>query len=102
MASDALPTMSVSLLASLRAYTYFLFSQRKSVLLSLLLVFLACFVAGFVTEVVIYSFNGVMLNATTNGFPVINRFDDWSRSFTVGVLGGVAGVLIVSAIVQRR
>jgi len=28
-----------------------------------------------------------MLNATTNGFPVINGFDDWSRLFTVGVLG---------------
>ena len=96
-------SVSASLLASLRPHVYLLFSQRKSVLLSLPLVFLAYSVAGFVTGVVIYSFNGAMLNATTsNGFPVINRFDDWSRLFTVGVLGGVAGVLIASAMVQRR
>ncbi|OJA09326.1 hypothetical protein AZE42_09530 [Rhizopogon vesiculosus] len=40
---------------------------RRSVLQSLPLVFLAYSVAGFITDVVIYSFNGEMLNATANG-----------------------------------
>ena len=45
-----------------------------------------------------------MLNATTtdNGLSVTSKFDDLSRWLTVGVLGGVAGVLIASAMVQRR
>ncbi|OJA16595.1 hypothetical protein AZE42_08513 [Rhizopogon vesiculosus] len=59
-------------------------------------------VAGFITGVVIYSFNGAMLNATANGDAVTSRFEDWSRLFMVGVLGGVAGVLVASAMVQRR
>ncbi|KAG0695996.1 hypothetical protein DFH29DRAFT_244339 [Suillus ampliporus] len=45
----------------------FVLLTRRSVLLSLPLVFLAYSVAGFITGVVIYSFNGVVLNATTNG-----------------------------------
>lgn len=46
----------------------FVLLTRRSVLLSLPLVFLAYSVAGFITGVVIYSFNGVALNATANGF----------------------------------
>jgi hypothetical protein len=72
------------------------------VLLSLPLVFLAYSVAGFITGVVIYSFNGALLNATAGGFPAVSRFDDWSRLFMIGVLGGIAGVLIASVVVQRR
>ena len=71
-------------------------------LLSLPLVFLAYSVAGFITGVVIYSFNGAMLNATAGGLQVTSKFDDWSRLFTIGVIGGVAGVLIASAMIQRR
>ncbi|KAG1743656.1 uncharacterized protein EDB91DRAFT_220431 [Suillus paluster] len=45
----------------------FVLLTRRSVLLSLPLVFLAYSVAGFITGVVIYSFNGVVVNATANG-----------------------------------
>ncbi|KAG1766884.1 hypothetical protein EV702DRAFT_782332 [Suillus placidus] len=45
----------------------FVLLTRRSVLLSLPLVFLAYSVAGFITGVVIYSFNGVVLNGTANG-----------------------------------
>lgn len=44
----------------------FVLLTRRSVLLSLPLVFLAYSVAGFITGVVIYSFNGVVLNGTAN------------------------------------
>ncbi|KAJ8594528.1 hypothetical protein M405DRAFT_858044 [Rhizopogon salebrosus TDB-379] len=80
----------------------FVLLSRRIVLLSLPLVFLAYSVAGFITGVVIYSFNGAMINATAGGLPVMNKFDDWCRLFAVGVLGGVAGVLIASVVVQRR
>ncbi|OJA08185.1 hypothetical protein AZE42_08612, partial [Rhizopogon vesiculosus] len=43
-----------------------------------------------------------MLNATANGHAVTSRFDDWSRLFMVGVLGGVARVLVASVMFQRR
>jgi hypothetical protein len=72
------------------------------VLLSLPFVFLAYSVAGFITGVIIYSFNGAMLNATAGGLPVMSKFDDWCCFFTVGVLGGDAGVLFASVVVQRR
>ncbi|KAG2361632.1 hypothetical protein BDR07DRAFT_35291 [Suillus spraguei] len=45
----------------------FVLLTRRSVFLSLPLVFLAYSVAGFITGVVIYSFNGVVVNGTTNG-----------------------------------
>ncbi|OAX39078.1 hypothetical protein K503DRAFT_690330 [Rhizopogon vinicolor AM-OR11-026] len=82
----------------------FVLLSRRSVLQSLPLVFLAYSVAGFITGVVIYSFNGAMLNATASGDAVTSKFEDWSRLFMVGVLGGVAGVLVASAMVnvQRR
>ncbi|KAG1807296.1 uncharacterized protein BJ212DRAFT_757624 [Suillus subaureus] len=44
----------------------FVLLTRRSVFLSLPLVFLAYSVAGFITGVVIYSFNGVVLNGTAN------------------------------------
>lgn len=45
----------------------FVLLTRRSVFLSLPLVFLAYSVAGFITGVVIYSFNGVVVNGTANG-----------------------------------
>ncbi|OJA09324.1 hypothetical protein AZE42_09528 [Rhizopogon vesiculosus] len=77
-------------------------SEGFVLLASLPLVFLAYFVAGFITGVVIYSFNRAMLNATVSGDAVTSGFDDWSRLFMVAALGGVARVLVASAMVQRR
>lgn len=45
----------------------FVLLSRRSVLLSLPLVFLAYSVAGFITGVVIYSFNGVVVNGIAKG-----------------------------------
>ncbi|OJA16203.1 hypothetical protein AZE42_00066 [Rhizopogon vesiculosus] len=66
-------SVHLSLLALRWAYVYT--SQRRSVLQSLPLVFLAYSVADFITGVVIYSFNGAMHNATASGDAVTSRFD---------------------------
>lgn len=76
--------------------------QRRSIMLSLPLVFLAYSVAGFVTGVVIYSFRSATLNLAGVGSPVAAKFDEYTRFMVVGVLGALVGALIASAMVARR
>ncbi|KAH7906127.1 hypothetical protein BJ138DRAFT_666876 [Hygrophoropsis aurantiaca] len=78
------------------------FISRRSVLLSLPLVFLAYSVAGFITGIVIYAFRGATLTPVVDGVPLVLRFDEWTRWAVVGALGGLAGVLIASAMAAKR
>ncbi|KAG6373906.1 hypothetical protein JVT61DRAFT_6059 [Boletus reticuloceps] len=80
----------------------FVMLSRRSILLSLPLVFLAYSVAGFVTGVVIYSFRSATINFASAGSPVAAKFDEYTRCMVVGVLGALVGVLIASTMVARR
>lgn len=76
--------------------------QRRSIMLSLPLVFLAYSVAGFVTGVVIYSFRSTTLNLASAGSPVAAKFEEYTWFLVVGVVGALVGVLIASSMVARR
>jgi len=76
--------------------------QRRSIMLSLPLVFLAYSVAGFITGVVIYSFRSATINFAHAGMPVAAKFDEYARWMMIGVLGALTGVLITSVMVSRR
>lgn len=81
----------------------FVFLPRRSILLSLPLVFLAYSVAGFITGVVIYSFRTATINFAHAGMPAVAiKFDEYARWMVVGVLGALTGVLIASVVVSRR
>jgi len=76
--------------------------QRRSIMLSLPLVFLAYSVAGFITGVVIYSFRSATIHFAHAGMPVAAKFDEYARWMMTGVLGALTGVLIASVMVSRR
>ncbi|KAF8555574.1 hypothetical protein OG21DRAFT_856431 [Imleria badia] len=80
----------------------FVMLSRRSIMLSLPLVFLAYSVAGFVTGVVIYSFRTATLNLASTGSPVAVKFEEYTRFMVVGVVGALVGVLIASSMVARR
>jgi len=53
--------------------------QRRSIMPSLPLVFLAYSVAGFITGVVIYSLRSATINFAHAGMPVATKFDEYAR-----------------------
>ncbi|KAL4076495.1 hypothetical protein J3A83DRAFT_4357484 [Scleroderma citrinum] len=80
----------------------FVLLPRRSIMLSLPLVFLAYSVAGFITGVVIYSFRSATINFAHAGMPVATKFDEYARWMVIGVLGALTGVLVASVMVSRR
>jgi len=52
--------------------------QRRSIMPSLPLVFLAYSVAGFITGVVIYSLRSATINFAHAGMPVATKFDEYA------------------------
>jgi len=73
--------------------------SRRSVVMSLPLVFLAYAIAAFITGVVLFSFRGVIL---TNPSMIVRHFEEYTRWIVVGTLGGLAAMLALSAIVARQ
>jgi len=73
--------------------------QRRSVVMSLPLVFLAYSIIGFIAGIVLYSFRGVTV---TNSDLAVHHFDDYTRWTVVGVLGGLAGMLTTSVLLLKR
>jgi len=71
---------------------------RRSILMSLPLVFLAYSLAGLITSVVIYTFKSPSI--TPPGHPMY--YDDYTKWTVVGTLGGLCGALIMSASLSRR
>jgi hypothetical protein len=51
--------------------------QRRGIMLSLPLVFLAYSVAGFITGVVIHSFRSAIINLASAGSPIAAKFDEY-------------------------
>ncbi|KAF8886964.1 hypothetical protein BD779DRAFT_1529018 [Infundibulicybe gibba] len=73
--------------------------SRRSIILSLPLVFLAYAIAGFVTGIVLYSFRGV---TTTHPLAIEHHFNDHTRWTTIGLLGGLAGIFMATFVMLRR
>ncbi|ETW83756.1 hypothetical protein HETIRDRAFT_472051 [Heterobasidion irregulare TC 32-1] len=69
--------------------------SRRSVLLSLPLVFLIWSIAAFVTGVALYAFRGL---SVSNVGQTLRHFDEYTRWAVVGTIGGLAGMLITSAL----
>ncbi|KAJ7063979.1 hypothetical protein C8F01DRAFT_983936 [Mycena amicta] len=69
-------------------------AATRTVIMSLPLVLLICAVLGFVAAVVLYSFFGT---GTAGG-----RFADYTRWAVLGAVGGLGGILTMSALLLRR
>ncbi|KAF5369694.1 hypothetical protein D9615_010149 [Tricholomella constricta] len=72
--------------------------SRRSVVMSLPLVFLVYAIIGFATGIVLYSFRGVASDPLSSQRP----FEVYTRWTVVGVLGGLAGMLTTSLLLLRR
>jgi len=73
--------------------------SRRSIVMSLPVVFLAWAIAAFITGITFYSFRGVTLSSKVL---ITQPFVDYTHWAVVGGLGALAGILLVSAFVARR
>lgn len=73
--------------------------QRRSIVMSLPLVFLAWGIVAFITAITLYSFRG--FTVTSPGM-VKQPFTDYTHWTVVGTMGVLAGALITSALLMRR
>ncbi|RDB19890.1 hypothetical protein Hypma_013085 [Hypsizygus marmoreus] len=73
--------------------------SRRSVVMSLPLVFLAYAIIGFISGIVLYSIRGV---TSTDPLASQHPFEDYTRWTVIGVLGGLAGMLTTSLLLLRR
>ncbi|EIN11100.1 hypothetical protein PUNSTDRAFT_64302 [Punctularia strigosozonata HHB-11173 SS5] len=73
---------------------------RRSIVMSLPLVFLAWAVAAFITGVTMYSFRGFTLTAPGSGV-YKQPFDKYTQWTIAGTLGGLVGVLVTSVLLVR-
>ena len=72
--------------------TVFVIPQRRSIIMSLPVVFLAWAIAAFVTGITFYSFRGVTL---TNTVVIKEPAVDYTHWAVVGSIGGLAGMFFV-------
>ncbi|EPQ58857.1 hypothetical protein GLOTRDRAFT_69836 [Gloeophyllum trabeum ATCC 11539] len=72
--------------------------SKRSVVMSLPLVFLAYSIIAFVTGVTIYSFRGF---SVTNSKIIVRHFDEYTKWTVLGTLGGFGGVLLTAALLTR-
>ncbi|KAI0690265.1 hypothetical protein BC835DRAFT_1365422 [Cytidiella melzeri] len=73
--------------------------SKRSIVMSLPVVFLAWAIAAFVTGITFYSFRGVTL---TSKAIVTQPFVDYTHWVVVGGLGALAGILLVTVFAARR
>ncbi|KAF9535176.1 hypothetical protein CPB83DRAFT_831235 [Crepidotus variabilis] len=73
-------------------------SRRRTIALSLPLVFLAYSVIAFIAGITLYSFRG----KTFDDKLPRDTFEDYTRWTVVGVLGGLLGIVTTSLLVLRR
>lgn len=67
--------------------------------MSLPLVFLAWSIAAFITGITFYSFRGASL---TSRVVIKQPFVDYTPWVMIGTLGGLAGVMLMTALLARR
>ena len=77
---------------------FLFFFQRRTIALSLPVVFLAYSIVAFVAALTLYSLRGKTIESPLPKSP----FDDYTRWIVVGVLGGLAGILTTSFLLLRR
>ncbi|KAF8967511.1 hypothetical protein BDZ97DRAFT_1755936 [Flammula alnicola] len=73
--------------------------SRRTVALSLPMVFLTYSLIGFITAVVLYTFRGASVD---DPHMIKNSFEDYTRWTVVGVVGVLAGIVTTSMLVLRR
>ena len=73
--------------------------QRRSIVMSLPLVFLAWGIVAFITAITLYSFRGFTV---TSPGTIKQPFTDYTHWTVVGTMGVLAGALITSALLMRR
>jgi len=73
--------------------------SRRSVVMSLPLVFLSWGVVAFITAITLYSFRGFTVTAPGT---VKQPFAEYTHWTVVGTMGVLAGALITSALLMRR
>jgi hypothetical protein len=71
-------------------------SQRRNIVLSLPLIFLAYSLLAVIVGISLYSFRGTTVN------PITHPFDDYTKWTVVGAIGGLVCMLLVSAVLSRR
>ena len=69
--------------------------QRRSVLLSLPLVFLIWSVAAFLTGIGLYACRGL---SVTSAGEIVRHFKDYTQWAVIGVAGGLASLLMISTL----
>ena len=73
--------------------------QRRSIIFSLPLVFLAWAITAFMTGITLYSFRGATVSS---GIEVRRPFEPYTHWAVVGTLGALGGMLTIAAMVARR
>jgi L-asparagine transporter-like permease len=73
--------------------------SRRTIALSLPVVFLAYSIIGFITGLTLYALRGASLTDPTL---TKNSFEDYTRWTVVGVVGALAGIVTTSMLVLRR
>ncbi|EMD40307.1 hypothetical protein CERSUDRAFT_130057 [Gelatoporia subvermispora B] len=73
--------------------------SRRSVVMSMPLVFLAWAIAAFMAGIALYSFRGAMITSKT---AVRQPFSEYTQWTVVGTMGGVAGFLFIVFLLARR
>lgn len=77
----------------------FLVLQKRSLIFSLPMVFLAYAIIGFITAIVLYYLRGAKLTNTPTIQGHLGHHTHW---MTVSAVGALAGVLTMSALLFRR
>ncbi|KAF8633517.1 hypothetical protein AX17_004430 [Amanita inopinata Kibby_2008] len=75
--------------------------SRRSVVMSLPVVFLLYSIIGFVTGVVLYSLRGATITTDANGFGR-KPFSEYARWTAAGALGAIAGMVTVTVLLFKR
>jgi len=96
---EGLMVISVRLLAACLVSPINLSPQRRTIALSLPVVFLAYSIIGFITGITLYALRGASLTDPTLNK---NSFEDYTRWTVVGVVGALAGIVTTSMLVLRR
>ena len=99
MGGEGLVMLSVSSTPLLANLTSDGTQKRRSIVMSLPLVFLSWGIVAFITAITLYSFRGFTV---TSPGAIKQPFTDYTHWTVVGTMGVLAGALLTSALLMRR